>query len=142
MVETVRNAISLALHREFPQAHIYVEDVSQGMVPGDFLLRLISWSLSPVPGDMRCCRLEFSLTRFGDEALLIGSVPGLQAALDCLLLPSGIRLRALKPKAEIKEGKLQKTFGYSFYSTGQEREKMEQIKLEKNGEVGEDAAGK
>lgn len=119
MIIEVYNALCRAILSCFEGCKIFGEDTPQGFEDGDFIIRVISVSSSPVPGKLMKYQTKFSIEKHDKtRENLYNSMVELENAIDIITMDDGILLKADVTKNEVADNKLTLELSYSFYSYG------------------------
>lgn len=134
--QKILDGITLALRGEYPESHIYDDEVRQGLRPGDFNVILISTSQQQIVGE-RYKRIPlFDVLYFPkkgrEECYAVADT--LSLLLNVISLPEGDLLRGTGMDFEVVDNVLHFYVRYTHYvRRGERGESMENLEIIQGG---------
>ncbi len=134
--QKILDGITLALHEQWPESHIYCDEVEQGLVPGDFNVILITSSQRQLVGG-RYRRIPlFDVLYYPkkgrEECYEIADA--LSLLLNLISLPEGDLLRGTGIDFEVVDGVLHFYVRYNHVIyRGEKGEIMETLEINQGG---------
>lgn len=134
--QKILDGITLALRSEYPESHIYDDEVQQGLKPGDFNVILVSSSQQQIVGERYKRVPLFDVLYFPkkgrEECYAVADT--LSLLLNVISLPEGDLLRGTGMDFEVVDNVLHFYVRYTHYvHRGERGESMENLEIIQGG---------
>lgn len=132
----ILDGITLALRAAFPDSHIDIDEVKQGLNPPAFIVMLVSGSYDAYPSQMQRRLMRFDIAYFpkAKSVECYEVADTLADVLEVIELPGGDKLTGTDMSAEVTDDVLHMFVSYNHFTiTDKDYDYMESLAVEREG---------